>query len=98
MIVKDAVCPCLPNAENERIYRFKTMTIEVDKKLDWVALTKWKEHFRYPSQGTMRNITARREENGAGAFLSMVNGRFYVNVEKFHQWMEKQSQFRRSNG
>ncbi len=62
MIVKDAVCPCLPNAENERIYRFKTMTIEVDKKLDWVALTKWKEHFRYPSQGTMRNITRQDEK------------------------------------
>jgi hypothetical protein len=74
------------------------MNNEVDKKTDWVPLTKWKEHFSCPSQGTMRNICARRAENGANVFLSMVNGRFYVNVGKFHQWMEQQSQFGRKHG
>lgn len=65
-------------------------------KIDWVPLTKWKKHFQYPSQGAMRNICARRRDNGAEAFLSMVNGRFYVNVEKFNKWMEEQSQLRRA--
>lgn len=65
-------------------------------KIDWVPLTKWKNHFQYPSQGAMRNICARRRDNGAEAFLSMVNGRFYVNVEKFNKWMEEQSQLRRA--
>ena len=65
-------------------------------KIDWVPLTKWKNHFQYPSHGAMRNICARRRDNGAEAFLSMVNGRFYVHVEKFNKWMEQQSQLRRA--
>lgn len=60
-------------------------------KSDWVQLTKWDNHFEYPSQGTMRNICARRKENGAEAFLSNVNGRFYVSVSKFNEWMNKHS-------
>lgn len=60
------------------------------KRLDWIPLTKWKDHFDCPSQGTMRNICARRKENGAESFLSLVNGRFYVSVEKFDQWMKNQ--------
>ena len=66
-----------------------------EKKIDWVPLTKWKDHYQYPSQGAMRNICARRKENGAETFLSMVNGRFYVSVEKFQEWMSKQNHLRR---
>ena len=62
-----------------------------------LPLTHWKKHFPYPSQGTMRNIVARREENNASEFLSMIHGRFYVNVEKFHIWLEKQSILRKKN-
>lgn len=62
--------------------------MEATKKLEWVPLTKWNDYFVQPSRGTMRNICARRRENGAEVFLSMINGRFYVNVEKFNQWME----------
>lgn len=64
-----------------------------DKKMEWIPLTKWKEHFQYPSQGAMRNLCARRKENGAEMFLSMINGRFYVHAEKFSKWMEQQSSF-----
>lgn len=69
-----------------------------DKKIDWIPLTKWGKHFQYPTYGAMRNICARRKTNGAEVFLSMVNGRFYVNPEKFNVWMEQQqSQSRRGS-
>jgi len=61
------------------------------KIIDWVPLTKWSEHFRYPSQGAMRNICARRKDNGAEDFLSLVNGRFYIHLDRFNQWMEQQT-------
>jgi hypothetical protein len=38
----------------------------------------------------MRNIAARRKENGSEVFFSMVNGRLYVNVPKFNEWMFNQ--------
>ena len=59
-----------------------------EKRMDWVPLTKWKDYFNCPSQGTMRNICARRKENGAESFLAQVNGRFYIHIEKFNNWME----------
>lgn len=55
---------------------------------DWVQLTKWAG---CPSKGTMRNIVARRKENGAESFLSNIHGRFYINLPKFHEWMSKRS-------
>jgi len=61
-----------------------------DEKVKVVPLTKWREHRKYPTQGTMRNICARRRENGAEAFLSMVNGRFYVNLQEFDSWLKSQ--------
>lgn len=67
-----------------------------DKKADWIPVTKWKDHFQYPTQGAIRNICARRKTNGADLFLSMVHGRFYINVERFNEWMQQQSQLRRS--
>jgi len=73
------------------------MIIEQNKKIERIPLTKWNKHFEYPSQGTMRNICARRKENGAECFLSMINGRFYVHVERFHDWMDKQSQFKKEH-
>ena len=66
-------------------------------KSDWVQLTKWSKHFEYPSQGTMRNICARRRENGAETFLSNVNGRFYVSVSKFNEWMNQKGEYQHEN-
>lgn len=60
-----------------------------------VQLTHWDKYYQCPSKGTMRNIVARREENGADEFLSMIHKRFYVNVEKFHIWLEKQPTLRK---
>lgn len=62
------------------------------KELEWVPLTRWEDHFAYPSRGTMRNVVSRRKENGADVFLSFVNGRFYVNPKKFHEWMESRKE------
>ena|GEM_PF-7004274 len=62
------------------------------KEIDWVQLTKWEDHTNSISLGTMRNIVARRKENGADVFLSLVNGRFYVNLKKFNEWMENQKE------
>ena len=66
-----------------------------ERKITDVPITKWKEHRMYPSQGTMRNVCARRKDNGAEAFLSMINGRFYVNLERFDEWMSKQTDSKR---
>lgn len=63
-----------------------------EKALEWIPLTHWSKHFRYPTLGTMRNIAAQRKENGADAFLSMVNGRFYISVAAFEKWMAGQKQ------
>jgi hypothetical protein len=62
------------------------------KEIEWVQLTKWEDHTKSISMGTMRNIVARRKENGADIFLSLVNGRFYVNLKKFNEWMENQKE------
>jgi hypothetical protein len=68
------------------------------KEIDWVQLTKWEDHTNSISLGTMRNIVARRKENGADIFLSLVNGRFYVNLKKFNEWMENQKEKNTSSG
>lgn len=57
-------------------------------KQEWVQLTQWGD--RVPSFGTMRNLVARRKENGAEVFLALVNNRFYVNIAKFNEWMFNQ--------
>lgn len=72
------------------VLKMKNEEEKIVYKSQWIQLTKWKLHFDYPSQGTMRNLVARRKENGSEIFLSMVNGRFYVNVDKFNSWMESQ--------
>lgn len=40
----------------------------------------------------MRNIVARRKENGADYFLRMVHSRFYVNIKRFFEWFEQQKE------
>jgi hypothetical protein len=62
------------------------------KESEWVQLTRWEDYFDCPSYGTMRNIVSRRKENGAEAFLSFVNGRFYVHRKKFNEWMESRKE------
>ena len=56
-------------------------------KNDWIQLTKWDEHFDYPTLGTMKMLAYKRKENGADTFLVMINGRLYVSVSKFNEWM-----------
>ena len=90
LIAHDRTCSGFRNFKNR-----SNMTENSQLKI--VPLTKWGKHFSYPSQGTMRNIVARREDNNAGEFLSMIHGRFYVDVEKFHLWLQEQSTFRRKN-
>jgi hypothetical protein len=68
---------------------------DLAKELEWIPLTKWQDRFQYPTYGCMRNICARRRENGAEAFLSIINGRFYINVKKFFHWMENQKEKRK---
>jgi hypothetical protein len=65
------------------------------KKMDYVLLTKWSQHYEFPSQGTMRQICSRsrRKTNGAEHFLSFVNGRFYINIHRFHEWMDNQKDY-----
>jgi hypothetical protein len=60
----------------------------VRDELQWVQLTRWGN--RVPSFGTMRNIIAKREQNGAEEFLSLVNGRYYIHITRFNNWMIKQ--------
>ena len=58
---------------------------------DWVIpVTKYNKHFSYPSLGTVRNIVARRNENGANTFLLMIHGRHYIDIQKFKKWMSEQ--------
>lgn len=64
------------------------MTLE--KEHEWIPLTKWSSHCQIPTYGTMRNIVARRNENGPDVFLSMINHRIYVNKSKFYEWMNNQ--------
>lgn len=61
-------------------------------EIEWIPLAQWSKHFKYPSQGSIRNVVARRRENGADAFLSLMNGRFYVNPRKFNEWMESKKE------
>lgn len=59
---------------------------------EWIPLTHWSRNFKYPSQGTMRNIASNRKTNGADDFIRMVNHRCYINIKKFNEWVEKQKQ------
>ena len=58
----------------------------------YVQLTKWADFTDHPSYGTMRFLVNKRKENGAEEFLRKINGRFYINVDKFYDWMEKQKE------
>jgi len=62
----------------------------MSQEVKYVQLTKWAEFTDHPSYGTMRNIVARRKDNGAEEFLCKINGRFYINIDNFYHWMEKQ--------
>lgn len=64
---------------------------ENKKNTDIFPLTKWKEHFDYPSYGAIRNIVMRRKENGAGDFLIQLNGRHYVDKKRFIVWFQMRS-------
>lgn len=61
-----------------------------DKNLQWIPLTKWKNYYKYPSQGCMRKICSRRKTNGAEVFLRLLHGRFYIDVSRFNEWMDQQ--------
>lgn len=82
--------PEYPKKKEEPIILESQKKTELKKPVEWVQLTKWREYSSFPSYGTMRNIVNRRSKNGASEFLSVINGRFYVNVEKFYDWLKKQ--------
>ncbi len=67
--------------DKENVYNFKTL----------VAIGQWNKYVPSPSMNTIRNIIQRREENGAEEFIVHLNGRLYVDVPKFHEWMKKHS-------
>lgn len=67
------------------------MTLEKKEETPtWIPVARWDKFMTMPSKGILRNIVARRKENGAWSFLSEINGRFYVNLQKFNEWMSKQ--------
>lgn len=71
--------------------------MKTQPKSEWVQLTKWDRCYDFPTKGTMRNICARRKENGAEAFLSMLNNRIYINATKFFKWLEERGCDHESN-
>lgn len=66
----------------------------MEPKLLWIPLQNWSKHFVYPTQGTMRNLAAKRNQNGADLFIRMINGKFYIHVGKFDEWMFAQDKMR----
>ncbi len=55
-----------------------------------LPIKRWENHFSYPSLGTLRYLALRRKENGFDACLSKINGRLYINPEKFFIWAQEQ--------
>ena len=66
----------------------------MEPKIVWVPLQSWNKHFVYPTNGTMRNLAAKRHENGADSFIRMVNEKFFINVDLFNKWMLAQDKMR----
>ena len=64
----------------------------IEENTTWIPVARWDKFMTMPSKGTLRNIVAKRKENGAWSFLAEVNGRFYVNLQKFNVWMSKQGE------
>lgn len=63
---------------------------QIEETPTWIPVAQWDKFIKIPSKGTLRNIVARRRENNAWSFLSEINGRFYVNLQKFNEWMSNQ--------
>lgn len=61
-----------------------------NSKLKIVPLSQWDKHFSSPSITIMRRISYRRSRNRAEEFLSIINYRLYIDVEKFQLWHERQ--------
>ena len=66
-------------------------TEKIFNKERLVPITGWRKYCDSPTETTMRNIVARRKENGAEEFLVFLFGKFYVDPDKFVKWAEKKS-------
>ena len=81
----------MAHADIEKIKnRGKMPSTQIEESTTWIPVARWDKFMKMPSKGTLRNIVARRKENGAWSFLAEVNGRFYVNLQKFNEWMSNQ--------
>lgn len=64
-------------------------TIEKEDSIKFIPISKWGNHFKYPTVGTIKNLVAHRKKNGIEDVLVMINGRFYIDTKKFFEWVEK---------
>lgn len=56
--------------------------------LDIIPVSKWNEHFKYPTVGAMRQYIFNNTNNFKSAVLRIIDGRQYIKVSAFNQWVE----------
>ena len=56
--------------------------------LDIIPVSKWKEYFKFPTEGAIRQYIFNNTNNFKSVVLRVINGRQYVKVSAFNQWVE----------
>lgn len=53
-----------------------------------IPVSKWNEFYPYPTVKSLRQIIFRKEQNGFGKVLRKIDGRLYICVKDFDEWVE----------
>ncbi len=75
---------------SQEIFEKRNTIKKNNEEIALIPLSKWDKYFDFPSKGTMRNICSieGRKENGVEDFLTLINGRFYIKIKKFREYIE----------
>lgn len=70
-------------------------TADKTKKVpNLIPVRRWSEFHKVPSQGSINGAMLRRKENGLEACVTWMNGRMYLDEDKFFEWMKTQPKWR----
>jgi len=53
-----------------------------------IPVSKWNEFYPYPTVKSLRQIIFRKKKNGFDKVLRKIDGRLYICVKDFNEWIE----------
>lgn len=60
-----------------------------NQRLDLVPVSKWNEHFTYPSVGAIRQFIFYNTDDFNSRVIRKMGKRLYINVSAFYKWVEE---------